>query len=155
MDEIIDMLKSELVLCVKLMTLAENQREALRESIDGRAVIRTTQEIEAVLKELSATEAAKEDFLKRAGAATMADALKKHPYSKEKMRAKNYLARLNELLGKIRRTSFVSQSLLSRDVEYLNFNLNVMTQSATGPGYEGKDASPSTIQGRKLFDKSV
>ena len=152
MDEIISLLRAELTLCVKLADLLEKQREALKANIDGRAVNKITQDIDALLIKIGAVERQKTDFLKKANARTMAEALNREPYSAEKMRAKGYLARLNELLGVLRKSGDVNKELLKRDTNYPNFNINVLTQATARPGYDEPETS---IQGRKLFDESV
>lgn len=155
MDEIIRILRAELALSIKLGEAAQAQREALKSNLDGRRVMETTQTVDGLLRQLTTFEKQKEELLQKASCSTMAELLKRQPYSKEKMEAKGYISRLAELLDKLRGMSSGSRKLLKNDMEYLTFNLNVMTQAQAGPGYEESDKPDASIQGKKLFDRSV
>lgn len=156
MDEIIRILRAELALCMKLEAAAQAQREALKANLDGRRVTETTQTVDGLLRQISVFEKQKEELLQKAGCASMTELLKRQPYSKEKMEAKRYLARMTELFQKVRNIGSANRLLLKNGMEYLTFSLNVMTQSQAGPGYDDTESPDKTaIQGKKLFDKSV
>ncbi len=85
----------------------------------------------------------------------MMEAVRRQPYSREKLQARKFLKSLDESFQRLKQLSFTSQSLLARDLDYLSFNINVMTQAQAGPGYAGPEQAPKAVQGRKLFDQSV
>ncbi len=155
MEEMLHLLEEELSLCNKLNEAAEKQRMALKDNLDGQAAGGTAQVVNRLLETLAALEKKKEDFLNRAEAPTMMEAIRRQPYSSDKQRARKLLKDVDETLRELKRLCFTNQSLLERDMDYLNFNINVMTQAQAGPGYAAPEQAPKAVQGRKLFDQSV
>ena len=65
------------------------------------------------------------------------------------------MKRLRDLLERMRDVVESSRGLLKKDMEYLTFSLNVMTEASAAPGYGTPDAPDRATQGRKLFDQSI
>ncbi|MBQ7515025.1 MAG: flagellar export chaperone FlgN [Schwartzia sp.] len=155
MEEMLRLLEEELSLCGKLNEAAEKQRQTLKDNLDGQAVGSAAQSVNRLLEKMTALEKEKEEFLQRAGAPTMMEAVRRQAYSPEKLWARKLLQELDKALRDLKQVNFTSQSLLARDMDYLSFNINVMTQAQAGPGYAAPEAAPKAVQGRKLFDQSV
>ena len=66
-----------------------------------------------------------------------------------------YYDGLGDLLEKMQDVVESSKTLLKKDMDYLNFSLNVMTAASAAPGYGTPDAPEQATQGRKLFDQSI
>lgn len=155
LDKILELLKKELSLMLRLYEHAEAQRKALKENLNAKAVADATEAADAALLEMEACEKGKVALLAEVEAATLGDALGRLPYSKEKMRARQYMKRLEELTEKLKAVIDTNQRLLAHDMSYLTFNLNVMTAASAAPGYGTPDAPEQATQGRKLFDQSI
>ena len=155
LDCIESLLKTELSLTLRLYEQAETQKQALKENLNGKAVSETTEAINATLRALDEHEKGKAAMLADMGADNIEDVVGRMPYSKEKTRVRQQMKRLADLLEKTRSIVALSRNLLSHDMDYLSFNLNVMAAASAAPGYGTPDAPASATQGRKLFDQSV
>ena len=155
LEKILPLLGRELSLALRLYERAEEQRQALKENLNGQAVAKATEALNATLRDLSACEKDKEALLAELGAKTLDDVVGRLPYSKEKTRARQQMKRLDDLLKKLRNIVGTSRGLLAHGMEYLTFSLNVMTAASAAPGYGTPDAPAAATQGRKLFDQSV
>ncbi len=155
LERIMELLKAELSLALRLYEQAETQRRALKENLNGKAVADATEAVTATLRELEACEKSKNAFLKEMGEKTVDDVLGRMPYSKDKTRARQYLNRLDGLLTKMKELVGTSHRLLEHDMEYLTFSLNVMTAASAAPAYGTPEAPTAATQGRKLFDQSI
>ena len=155
LETILPLLGRELSLALRLYEQAEEQRKALKENLNGRAVAAATEALDATLRDLNTCEKDKDALLAELGAETLDDVVGRLPYSKEKTQARQQMNRLGELLKKIRNIVGTSRGLLAHDMDYLTFSLNVMTAASAAPGYGTPDAPAAATQGRKLFDQSI
>ncbi len=155
LDRIEDMLRAELSLTLRLYEQAEAQKKALKENLNGKAVTEATAAAEKTLRELAAYEKEKAALLAELGAGNVEDVVGRMPYSKEKTRVRQQMKRLADLLTKMRDVVETSRGLLKRDMDYLNFSLNVMTAASASPAYGAGEAPEQATQGRKLFDQSI
>ena len=149
------LLKSELSLTLRLYEQAETQKKALKENLNGKAVSDATEAIEKTLRELEAHEKNKTALLSELDADNIEAVVGRMPYSKEKTRVRQQMKRLGDLLEKMQDVVESSKTLLKKDMDYLNFSLNVMTAASAAPGYGTPDAPEQATQGRKLFDQSI
>lgn len=149
------LLKSELSLTLRLYEQAETQKKALKENLNGKAVSEATEAIEKTLRELEAHEKNKTALLSELDAYNIEAVVGRMPYSKEKTRVRQQMKRLGDLLEKMQDVVESSKTLLKKDMDYLNFSLNVMTAASAAPGYGTPDAPEQATQGRKLFDQSI
>ena len=149
------LLKSELSLTLRLYEQAETQKKALKENLNGKAVSDATEAIEKTLRELEAHEKNKKALLTELDADNIEAVVGRMPYSKEKTRVRQQMKRLGDLLEKMQDVVESSKTLLKKDMDYLNFSLNVMTAASAAPGYGTPDAPEQATQGRKLFDQSI
>ena len=63
LERILELLKAELSLALRLYEQAETQRQALKENLNGKAVADATEAVNATLRELEACEKRKNAFL--------------------------------------------------------------------------------------------
>lgn len=155
MKAIMEILGQELALLARLEGLADRQRESLKENLNGKAVREATLEVDKILAALAVLAQRKEQLLQRLGFANMSEAVTRFPFSEEKLRAQQFLARISELLNNLKTTSIISRELLQRNMQYLSYSLNVMTQAQAGTTYQAPDAPAQAVEARKLFDQSV
>jgi len=152
---IMEILGQELALLVRLEQLADIQRNALKANPDGKAVREATEEVTKLLRSLAALADRKEQLLRKLGFETMEAAINRMPFSEGKLRAQQFLQRIAELLKNIKTTSIISKELLQRNMQYLSYSLNVMTQAQAGTTYGAPDAPAQAVEAKKLFDQSV
>lgn len=155
LDRIESLLKAELSLTLRLYEQAETQKKALKENLNGKAVSEATEAINKTLRELDAYENDKKALLTEMQADDIEAVVGRMPYSQEKTRVRQQMKRLGDLLEKMRGVVESSRGLLKKDMEYLNFSLNVMTAASAAPAYGTPDAPEQATQGRKLFDQSI
>ena len=155
LDRIESLLKAELSLTLRLYEQAETQKKALKENLNGKAVSEATEAINKTLRELDAYENNKKALLTEMQADDIEAVVGRMPYSQEKTRVRQQMKRLGDLLEKMRGVVESSRGLLKKDMEYLNFSLNVMTAASAAPAYGTPDAPEQATQGRKLFDQSI
>lgn len=155
MDEILSILREETAAVGELARLAESQRQVLRGRSDARAVSEAAKKINRAMEELDRLEREKEALLEEAGAKSMAELLKKYPYSAEKREAKDAVREIGSALKSIKEASETSAELVSRGTDYLTFSMNLLAGAKAGPGYDAADTPANTMQGRKFLDESV
>lgn len=155
MDEIMGLLTQELALCNELDTAVEKQRRALKGRLNGEALRGATREVEMLFARLGEALRQREVLLAHWQAETLAQAIRQQPYSARKIEAWRCLEQIQTRLDGLRQTSRTNQALLDKEMEYLSFSLNVMTQAQAGPGYDAPKESEKAIQRRKLFDQSI
>ena len=155
LERIESLLKAELSLTLRLYEQSETQKKALKENLNGKAVSEATEAINKTLRELEAHEKNKTALLAELEADNVEAVVGRMPYSQEKTRVRQQMKRLGDLLEKMQSVVESSRSLLKKDMEYLTFSLNVMTEASAAPGYGTPDAPEQATQGRKLFDQSI
>ena len=155
LERIESLLKAELSLTLRLYEQAEAQKKALKENLNGKAVSEATEAIDKTLHELEAYEKNKAALLAEMKADDIEAVVGRMPYSQEKTRVRQQMKRLGDLLEKMQSVVESSRSLLKKDMDYLNFSLNVMTAASASPAYGTPDAPEQATQGRKLFDQSI
>ena len=155
LERIESLLKAELSLTLRLYEQSETQKKALKENLNGKAVSEATEAINKTLRELEAHEKNKTALLAELEADNVEAVVGRMPYSQEKTRVRQQMKRLGDLLEKMQSVVESSRSLLKKDMDYLNFSLNVMTAASAAPAYGTPDAPEQATQGRKLFDQSI
>ena len=155
LDRVEAFLKTELALALRLYEQAEAQKKALKENLNGKAVSEATEAINTTLRALDAHEKSKAALLADLGGDTIEDVVGRMPYSKEKIRVRQQMKRLSDLLATLRGVVGSSRDLLAHDMDYLTFSLNVMTAASAAPAYGTPDAPEQATQGKKLFDQSI
>ena len=156
MKEILDILRQELILCNRLCELGEKQQLGLTESLDGRKISAEAQQIEALLMQLGSLEQRKNKLLEHFGEKTLKGLLLRQPFSQEKTLAGQLMTKLSSTIHKIQQISLNSRSLLQRNLQYIDFSVNVMTQASAGTTYTAPGSMPpETLRAKKMFDQSV
>lgn len=152
MKEIIDILRQRLILAMSIQKQAAAQREALK-AADAREVRRITKEIDALLTKMGLLDKKQERLL---GSSTFAQWLEGQEDSPEKQMAVKLLQKLREQLLQLKTSNIGNMDLLQRNIKFVDYNVNVMTQTSAGVTYgapQGSGGGP--VQGRKMFDTGV
>ncbi len=156
MKEILGILRQELVLCMRLSELTEQQRTALAKTLDSQEAAAAVQQMEPLLKQLGKAEKQKAFLLAQAGESTMADFLQKQLSSPEKQLFEQLLEKLAHVSQKLQRAGAGNDVLLQRNLQYIAFNINVMAQAQADATYASSGGDETnTLQTKKMFDRSV
>ena len=149
MQEIINILRQQLILCMQLLKVVQRQGEALVQN-DARLVSAINKEAELAMAELNQQEKKKQQFLQQAGAASVALWLEKTEDSMEKQLALQLTDKMNNMLQQLQEAKEANKQYLDRNMKFIDFNINVMTQTEAGATY-----GSGPVQGRKMFQADV
>ena len=106
MQEIIQLIRQQLVLCLRLLELSGHQRQALIHTA-APAVQRLTKEMEVVIMDLNRQERKRREFLAAQGASTVAEWLETQPPGLERDMVQQLLAKEAAALEKLRTASAI------------------------------------------------
>ncbi len=155
MQEIIQLIRQQLVLCLRLLELVSQQREALIHTA-APAVQRLTKEMEVVIMDLNRQERKRREFLAAHGADTVAEWLQVQPAGLERDMAQQLLKKEAAALEKLRTASANNQQHLNNNMKYISYNINVMTGAVAGVTYGAAEAGGiSTVPGTKMFEANI
>ncbi len=155
MQEIIQLIRQQLVLCLRLLELTEQQREALIHTA-APAVQRLTKEMEVVIMDLNRQERKRREFLAAQGVATVSEWLQVQPAGLERDMAQQLLKKEAAALEKLRTASANNQQHLNNNMKYISYNINVMTGAVAGVTYGAAEAGGiSTVPGTKMFEANI
>lgn len=155
MKEIIDVVRQQLVLVTRLNEVTEKNRELLVKT-DAKEARKSILSMEPILTKLGALEKRQQQLLTDRGGSTLAEWIQQQAPSLEKQIAENLLGKLTEQLGRLKSRNSENLHLLERNIKFIDYNINVMTQTTAEVTYgapQGSGGGP--VQGRKIFDTGV
>lgn len=152
MKEIIDILRQQVILLMSLKKQAEEHREVLKVA-NPRETNRIGREIERTMIKLA-------ELMKRqqqlVGDMEVLAWLQAQPETPEREMAEKLLDKLWSLLLDTKVVSIGNRELLKRNIEFIDYNVNVMTQTSAGVTYGAPQGSGGgAVQGRKMFEAGV
>ena len=155
MQELIHIIRQQLVLCLRLYELAKEQQTALVNTA-APAVQRLTKEIETVVIDLNRIEKKRRDFLQQHNGRDAASWIAAQPEGLQKNMAVQLLEKQAGLLQKLKEASGNNLQYLNKNIEYIDYNVNVMTCTAAGVTYGTPgDSGGRPVQGSKMFEANV
>ena len=86
------------------------------------------------------------------------DWLKQQPDSPEKQMSLSLLDKLMEQLAQLKLKTVVNKELLKRDIKYVDYNVNVMTQTSAGVTYgtsKSQYGDGRPVQGVSMFEANT
>ena len=129
MQEFIQFLRQQLVLCLRLLELSGQQREALIHTA-APAVRRLTKEIETVVIDLNLLEKKRKAFLQQQKAQSAAEWLSTQRDSLEKNMALQLVGKLEKALNQLKTVAGDNKQYLDKNMSYIDYNINVLTGTA-------------------------
>ncbi len=155
MQEIIQLIRQQLVLCLRILELSSQQREALIHTA-APAVQRLTKEMEIVIMDLNRQERKRREFLTAQGASTVAEWLENQPAGLERDMAQQLLAKEAAVLERLKTASANNQQHLNNNMKYISYNINVLTGAVAGVTYGAAEAGGmATVPGTKMFEANI
>ena len=155
MKEIIEILRQQLILCGRILAISQKQQKQLVEHA-ATASGATAAEMEPLLASLQKSEANKDALLKKISGHDIAEFIRRQPKSMERDMAQRLLEKLQAVMGELKALNGHNRELLKRNMQYIDFNINVMTQAAAGTTYEATGGQPAQPDaGVKMFDTNI
>ncbi len=155
MDKVIKNLREQLFLLRRLVELLDELISDLKQSSAGNGVTSTVQSIEAVMPELSKTDARLQSFLKSARIDNISEYIDRQADSVESAVARRLLSQVGALQPDVQRRLVTASMLLVNSKNFIDFNLNVMSAARVGPTYGKTGAAPSARSGRSIFNANI
>lgn len=155
MREAIKVIRKQMLLNTRLLELFEALREALRTDTSGKSVSRAVQQMEPLLSEFAKLEREQQEFLGERQKNNMWEFVQAQPSSVERDVALRLLQQLGDVQQRLRSESEESRLLLARSKEFVDFHMNVLSETQAGTTYGPQDAERERERGMRLFDQNV
>lgn len=155
MEEMIQLVRRQLVLCLRLLDLLGLQKKALLHT-ESQNVPRITKDIEVVIIELNRLEKHRSAILQTAQVKDARAWLDKQPAGKEKDLLRQLLEKQGSTLQKLKEASSSNTQYLNKNMKYIDYNINVMTGAVAGVTYGLPDAADTgTTRSVKMFEANI
>ena len=152
MDEMIKILREQIILCSKLPALFDELIKIMREnSPDMQEPIG---KIAKVMRELDANEKKAQAFLKRVNAPNFAEYLAAQKRTIQRDMAEKLLKKASEAQLKIGTQVAELKLLLKNGQDFVEFNLNILARTSASETY-GNKAQRESQRTRRMFDANV
>ena len=155
MREAIKVIRKQMLLNTRLLELFEALREALRTDTSGKSVSQTVRQMEPLLSEFAKLEREQQKFLGERQKNNMWEFVQAQPSSVERDVALRLLQQLGDVQQRLRSESEESRLLLARSKEFVDFHMNVLSETQAGTTYGPQDAERERERGMRLFDQNV
>lgn len=155
MQDFIQFLRQQLVLCLRLLDLANQQKEALIH-MSAQDVQRLTKEIETVVIDLNLLGQKRQKFLQQHGVPSDAAWLASQPDGAEKQMAQKLFNKIQGALTQLKAASGDNRQYLEKNMSYIDYNVNILTGAAAGVTYNAAEAGGiGTVTGTKMFEANI
>ena len=156
MDDAIRLLRAELLLTQDCLGKLQRIKLILKENTDGAEVESAVQAIQPILSRLNLLDTRKSEFLQRVGKARMTAYVGDQPDSVERNTALQLLQQVQQSERTMRKDLDDAKELLKRSKQFVDFHINVITQTAANDTY----VPPGTAElenrrGVRMFDANV
>jgi len=152
MDEAIKLLREQAVLCSRLLELLEKLKKSLQKTSTETAEV--VQVIDPLVTELSRNANKSKKFLDALNHKTFGEFLDVAEDGVQKDVARRLLKQVMNLQEKLAQNMKISAELLVNASKFVNFNLNVLSQTSAAPTY-GAAAQTATNSNRRVFDANI
>ena len=155
MEEAIRLIRQQILVCARINELFEALREVLRKKAEGKALSNAVKRMEAVFSELSGLEDQQRGFLEAQQQRNMIGFVQAQPASVERDVAMRLLSQLGAWQTRLFRQSVTAKELLQHSKEFVDYHMNVLSQTKTEATYGPPGASAGAGRGPKMFDANV
>ena len=154
MDKVIKLLREQMILCSRLSELFGELSTALKESRSGADVTSSVQGIEPLMMNLSKNDLKIQEFLKSAKFENVKTFVEAQSNGVERNVAERLLTQTNNLQNKLRHQITNVAHLLMNSKAFMDFNINVMSQTVANTTY-GPGRNIGQHQKRRVFDANA
>lgn len=154
MEKVIKLLREQMILCSRLSELFAGLSTALKESRSGTDVTSSVQSIEPLMLDLSKNDLNIQEFLKSSKVNNIKSFIETQPESVERSVVERLLIQVGNLQNKLRHQITNVAHLLMNSKAFMDFNINVMSQTVANNIYSpGRDLGQH--QRRRVFDANA
>ncbi len=151
MDEAIKLLRQQVILCSRLTELLAELSRSLEDKSDS--VQEVVLKIEPIIADLNKNSVRSREFLGKVGCSTFGDFIKQAQGTQQEVLSA-LLQKIVNLQGRLVQQLQLNGLLLDNALSFVNFNLNVLSQTQTQPAY-GAELKTKTQSPRRLFDANI
>lgn len=162
LDNIIRLLREQLVLCKRLSDIFEGLKKNLRDgNSTGTGVTDSVQAIEPIALELSRHEAKMNEFLKNHSTKEgtevrdLGTVIGSLPSGIKRGMAETLLAKIEELHKKLKHQTVSAATLLVNGKAFIDYNINVLSQTKADNTYGPPGKQFKAQSGRRVFEANV
>ena len=157
MDKAIKLLREQMIICSRLNELFTGLNNALKESRSGSDVTSSVQSIEPLMKNLSDNDNKIQEFLKSIEVPNLKALIEAQPDGTERNVANSLLNKVWNLQKRLRHQITNVARLLVNSKSFIDYNINVMTQTVASNTYGpmGSNNNLRNVQKRRMFDANV
>ena len=156
MKEAIRLIRQQMAVCTKIDKLLEELGGVLRKKPDGKKLNGAVKRIESAFAELSGLEGEQRRFLEARQQQNMVGFVQAQPASVERDVAMRLLSQVGILQEGIARQSETAKELLRHSKEFVDYHVNVLSQTRAEGTYAPPGAAAAGAQrGVKMFDANV
>lgn len=152
MDEAIKLLREQAILCSRLLALLDKLSGTLKEKTHG--IDEITQQMDPIVTDLSRNSRKSKAFLDKLNCKTFGEFINAAENGVQKDVANRLLRQIMNLQDKMAYGMKLAAQLLVKGSEFINFNLNVLSQTSASPTY-GAEAKTPTNSNRRIFDANI
>ena len=156
MNDATRLLRAELLLNQECLDRLQQLKHILQENTAGAKVTEAAQAILPTLARLNKLDRRKREFLQQVGKARMTAYVADQPDTEERDTVLHLLQKVHQSEDRLRQELTAAKELLKRSKQFVDFHINVMTQTAANETY----VPPGTAElenrrGIKMFDTNV
>lgn len=156
MSDAMKLVQAQKILSVQCLEKLRAITKALQKNSNGIGVTDAVQAMEPALAKLGRLEKLQAEFLAKSGQKRLADCVDAMPDAAGKETIAKLLAEVQDLEKSLQKELAVTQTLLKRSKEFIDFHINVMTQTAANDTYAPPGAAEvENRRGIKMFDANV
>ena len=154
MDEAIKLLREQAILCSRLLELLNKLSESLTENSNSNSIEEIIQKMDPLVGSLSKNSNRSKDFLSKSNYRNFGEFMDATENGVHKDVAMRLLSQVMNLQERLADKMKLSAQLLVKGSEFVNFNLNVLSQTTAAPTY-GAAAQTATNSNRRIFDANI
>jgi hypothetical protein len=156
MNDAIRLLRAELLLMQECLDKLQRIKVILQENTNGAEVEAAVQAIQPILAKLSLLDTRKREFLQRVGKTRMTAYAADQPDSVERNTVLHLLQQVQRSERSMRKELDDAKELLKRSKQFVDFHINVITQTAANDTYVPPGAAElENRRGVRMFDTNV
>ena len=156
MNDASRLLRAELLLSQECLDKLQRLKHALQENTAGAETAEAAQAMLPALNKLNLLDKRKREFLQRAGKTRMTAYVADWPDTEERDTVLHLLQKVHQSEDQMRRELSSTKELLKRSKQFVDFHINVMTQTAANDTYVPPGAAEiENRRGIKMFDTNV
>ena len=154
MDKVIKLLREQMILCSRMSGIFDELNNAFKETRSGLDVTSSVQNIELLIRDLSQNDTSIQEFLKSVKVDNLKTFIEMQPEGTERSVASRLLTQVGNLQNKLRHQVTNSAHLMMNSKQFIDFNINVMSQTVADNIY-GPGKQLGQHQRRRVFDANA